>query len=431
MPAIPIYLSRIISEKLQLLFRTFPIVVLSGARQVGKSTLLAHLFSDLPRVIFDPVTDIENARRDPELFLRNRPPPLILDEIQFAPELVPVIKRLLEADRRPGQYLVTGSQQWGIMKMLAESLTGRAVFLDLDGFGIAEIAHVPAANAWLLYWLDRAGKIMPEQIGRCALPCTLYEQLWRGFLPEAQFIPQSTVPDFHAAYLRTYIERDVRQVADVSDLVQFGHFFRLCAALTAQEINHSQLGRELGVTPQTAARWVGVLHAMFQWIPIPAYSGNTIKRISGKPKGYLADTGLVCHAQAIAAPTVLGGHPLWGALFETAVVAEIRKQCRLLPTAPNLYHWRSHGGAEVDILLEWNGCLYPIEIKGKSHPDIKDARGIQSFWQTYPRLPRMPGLVVAPSETCYQIAKDIWVMPWDAQYLLNTPSLPGSLTGRI
>lgn len=408
------YFNRLLNDRLVLLFKTFPAVVVSGARQVGKSTLLKHLFPDLPCIVFDPIVDIENARQDADLFLNNRPAPVILDEIQYAPELVPAIKRRLERDRSPGQYLITGSQQWEVMKALAESLAGRAVFLDLEGFCLLEIAEQPAKKSWLSQWLGHAGEMTPAQVSRAPIQAGLYEQLWRGFLPEAQFIPADTVPDYLAAYQRTYIERDVRQIIEISNLTQFSNFFRLCAALSAKEINHSQLGRELGVTPQTAMRWLDVLKATFQWHEVPAYSGNTIKRISSKPKGYLADTGMICHTHAISAPPVIGGHPVWGGLFETAVVNEIRKLRRLVPATPNLYHWRAHGGDEVDVLLEWNGKFYPIEIKGKSHPDAADAAGIAAFYKTYPKLPKAPGLVVAPSESFYQIKKDVWVMPWDA-----------------
>lgn len=403
------YIKRQLAEKLKDLFANFSVVVISGARQVGKSTLVSETFPSIPIVEFDPVADIENARADPDLFLRNKSVPIILDEIQYAPQLVPAIKRKIDKIKQNAQYLITGSQQWEVMKLLAESLAGRVVFIDLENFSLVEIAET-AGNGWLENWLENK----TNKMERLKLPFSIYEQLWRGFMPRVQFLPTNLVADHHFSYQRTYIERDIRLLAEVSNLDTFSKFFRLCTALTAQEINHSEFGREIGVTPQTASRWLNILKATFQWIEIPAYSGNTIKRISSKPKGYVSDTGMICFSQAISSPDVMGGHPLWGHIFETAVVNEIRKQCRLLSTPPNLYHWRSHGGAEVDILLEWNGKFFPVEIKGKSHPSKHDARGIEAFKKTYSKLNIHSGLIVAPSESSYQVADDIFVMPWDA-----------------
>ncbi len=297
------------------------------------------------------------------------------------------------------------------MNLLAESLSGRVVFLDLEGFSLSEIAENINARGWLEGWLE-TGSIAGAK--KLDMPFGLYEQLWRGFMPAVQPLPSNLVANYHSSYQRTYIERDVKLMAEISDLSLFGRFFRLCCALTAQEINYSELGRELGVTPQTAMRWLNILTATFQWFDIPVYSGNTIKRISGKPKGYAGDTGLTCFSQAISAPDVLGGHPLWGHIFEAAVVCDIRKQSRLFSTPPNMYHWRAYSGAEVDLILEWNGTFYPIEIKGKSHPAKMDSRGIDSFRQTYPHLKIANGLIIAPTESAYQLTSDVYVLPWDA-----------------
>jgi predicted AAA+ superfamily ATPase len=408
------YFERLITSKVVELFNNFPAVILTGARQVGKSTLLEHTYPQIARVVFDPTMDVENARQDPELFLKNRQSPLILDEIQYAPELVPALKRRIDGDKTEGQYLLTGSQQWEVMKLLSESLAGRCAMLDLEGFCLSEISGV-SEKGWLVKWLEGSGEIAAENFSRLKLPFSVYEQLWRGFFPDAQFLTQGVIPDFLSSYQRTYIERDVRLMSEVGDLQQFGRFFRLAAAMSAQEINFSQFGREIGVTPQTASRWLDILSATFQWFEIQAYSGNAIKRISNKPKGYVSDTGLMCLSQAIASPDSIGGHPLWGPIFETAVVNDMRRQVAAMNTKPNLYHWRSHGGAEVDMLLEWNGHFYPIEIKGKSSPTKGDARGIEAFKDTYPKLPVKAGLIVAPANSFYAVKEDIYVMPWDAQ----------------
>jgi predicted AAA+ superfamily ATPase len=408
------YIRRILTDRLYKLAESFPVVVVSGARQVGKSTLLQNTLGiNTEIVVFDPVVDVENARQDPELFLNNHPPPLILDEIQYAPELVASIKRRIDLDRTPGQYILTGSQQWGVIKSMSESLAGRAVFLDLYGFCLLETGRSNLTRPWVARWLDSPDIFLDMPGSRLARKTTLYEQLWRGFLPESQFLAIDVIPDFHMAYKRTYIERDVRLLAEVSNLQLFGRFLQLISALTAQEINHSQLGRELGLTPQTTRRWLDILKATFQWFEIPAYSGNLIKRVSRKPKGFIADTGIACSTQAISTPKAIGGHPLWGAMFETAVVAELKKQTAFLSPVPNFYHWRSYSGAEVDILLEYNGILYPIEIKGKTNPSRRDTMGISAFRKKFSRLNIARGLVIAPCAGITQLSEQDWAVPWD------------------
>lgn len=407
------YVKRALTHRLQKLFNAFSAVVISGARQVGKSTLLDHAFEGLPRIVFDPVLDIQNARHDPELFLNNNPPPIILDEIQYAPELIPAIKRRIDILQKPGLYLLTGSQQWGVLKEISESLAGRAALLDLEGFSLAEIANVASEKTWLSRWLDDPEKFIKEKGQRLSLPTTLVEQLWRGFLPETKFLELDLIPDFHASYQRTYIERDIRLLADVADLQLFTRFVKLCAAHTAQEINYSEIGRDIGVTPQTAKRWLNILTQAFEWFEVPAYANNAVKKISNKPKGYFADTGQVCFSQMISSPQALPSHPLWGAIFENAVVSEIRKQMALILTPPMLYHWRIHSGAECDLVLERDGKFFPIEIKAKTKITRSDVRGFKSFRETYPNLNVQPGLVIAPVTTIYAVTEDDYVVPWD------------------
>jgi len=409
------YKERIVSRKLRRMVERFPVVVVSGARQVGKSTLLAHVFADRDVVVFDPVVDVGNARQDPDLFLDNHPTPVILDEIQYAPELIAAIKRRVDRSRQPGQYVLTGSQQWSVLKSASESLAGRAVFLDLEGFCLSEIAEATSPEHWLQRYLADPDRFVADPPERLPSPRPVYEQLWRGFLPEADSLEDDWIGEFYRAYLRTYIERDVRLISGVGDWQQFGRFVQLAAALTAQEINYSQLGREIGVVPQTAQRWLAMLKATFQWFEIPAYHGSTIKRISSKPKGFIGETGLVCSLQMISTPQTLSGHPLVGALFETAVVAEIRKLGGTLATPPSLYHWRSHGGSEVDLLLERDGRLHPIEVKLTSRSTRSDARGIAALRGTYPNLDIAPGLIISPTERFLRLSDTEYALPWDSR----------------
>lgn len=401
-----------LSGRLQALFGAFPAVVVSGARQVGKTTLVKHLFPHHDYVVFDPSIDIENARREPDLFLRNHPPPLILDEIQYAPEVVSALKRVI--DRRgavAGQYLLTGSQQWQVLQSLTESLAGRAVFLELAGFSLQELCDAPVG--WLSRWLEAPEDVPAWTRNAIFYEGTLPDWLWRGTLPRATTLEESLVPDFWAAYHLTYVERDARLAGNVSDWQDFGRFVRLMSALTAQEINASQLGREIGLTPQTARRWLRLMEATFQWFELPAFSGNLTKRVSQRPKGHFADTGLACHYAGISSPPSLGAHPLFGALFETAIVSEIRKQSASLAARPGFHHWRSGGGAEVDLLLERDGRFFPIEIKLTANAGRRHASGIHALRAAYPELDVAPGVLICAVERPRWVTEQVLAMPWN------------------
>jgi len=290
-------------------------------------------------------------------------------------------------------------------------------FLDLEGFSLAEIAlavdEERPARSWLERWLESPEELLDTRPRRLEGGRPLFDRLWRGTLPEAEALDADVIADFHAAYQRTYIERDARQLGDVQDWQLFGRFFRMASALTAQEVNRSHLGRELGLSPQTARRWLDVLVATFQWHEVPAWSGNTLKRVAKKAKGYLADTGTVCAALRISSPAALADHPSLGAIYETAVVGELRKLISVLPSKPLLHHWRLHGGAEVDLLLERDGVLFPIEIKATARPSASDLRGVRSFRETFPTQRIAPALVLAPTTSVVRLSGGDVALPWD------------------
>ncbi len=414
------YRGRLLEAKLIRYAKEFSALLLMGPRQVGKSTLFAHLFGTQARhIVFDPVVDVGNARQDPDFFLDQQPPPVILDEVQYAPELLGAIKRRIDRRPAPGQYFLTGSQNLSLLKRVSESLAGRVLVLDLGGMTLSELRGrgQPSGATWLAALME-AGTRAPDlssfhRLMPASKDDTLHRHLWRGGLPLLIDRADDLVPDILASYLRTYVERDVRALAEVHDQQQFTRFIALCAALTAREVNHSQLGRDIGVTPQTAGRWLGVLKATFQWIEVPPFHGNSIKRISGRPKGYLADTGLAAHLQRMSSPEALSGHPSLGALFETWVVGDILRRFCLMHTPPQVYHWRRHSGAEVDLLLERDGTFWPIEIKAASRVTMADARGIHAFRAAYPNLRHGVGIIVAAVEEASRLSEDVLVVPCD------------------
>ncbi|MCP4600031.1 MAG: ATP-binding protein [Proteobacteria bacterium] len=400
----------------------FPVVVLGGARQAGKSTLLSRLFAKQAQtVVFDPVVEVSGARQDPELFLRLNPPPLILDEVQYAPELLPTLKRAVdERHDLNGQYFLTGSQQLNLMRSIEESLAGRAYVTDLwpmtrgelagtGGEGLLSVLYDSSPPRDALTLLSRLREVGPFSQPRG----NLLERMFVGGYPGLLEFDIDEVHNWHSSYVRTYIERDVRVLKVLSEPRDFSRFLRVVAALTAQEINFSQLGREVGITPKTARSWLDVLTASYQLTILDAYSGNTLKRISGKPKVHMTDTGLLCHLLSVSSPIALSGQPNLGAIFETYAITEIQKQMVALNPAPKAWHWRASSGAEVDLLLERDGMFVAIETKLSARPSKRDLSGINAFEKTYSNLQIGPRIVVHGGSELYPIDEKSVAIPID------------------
>jgi predicted AAA+ superfamily ATPase len=404
------YLSRLAEAKTRQHAQLFKVVLVTGARQVGKSTLLKHLFPEHKAIVFDPIQDLHGARKDPDLFLDSFPAPIILDEIQYAPELLPALKRRVDLSSDSGQYLLTGSQNPGLLKTVAETLAGRVGIVDLAPMTYWELEEMPGNTCWLPHFLKDAKTLLGSETND---PTPLHKHIWRGGMPGLIPFPDSAVADYFRAYVQTYVERDVLTLQNIRDMQSFDRFLGLMSALTGQEINASQLGREIGVSPKIARNWLNLLKTANQWWEVPAYHGNTIKRVSGKWKGYITDTGLGCWLQRLYSSETLIGAPQLGALFETMVIGSIRQQCLLLDMAPGLWHWRTRAGAEVDLILEYGGTFFPIEIKAKTNPNGHDARGIIAFRKTYPQLNIGPGLVVCACKESRWISENVMAVPWN------------------
>lgn len=406
-----IYHRRILQELLLESFSYFPVVVVQGARQTGKTTLVHHLgIGDLRTVTFDPVQDVGGAREDPDLFLQNLRTPAFLDEIQFAPELTAAIKRVVDDRRENGLFILSGSQNLAVLRSVAESMAGRAAVLDLLSLAVAELEE-RRPECGILTRLVRDREWLPEAHD-ASRPRPLYERLWRGGMPGLLGMPDHLVATYFDSYRRTYVERDVRTASEISSLQLFGRFLGLLAALTGQELNHNQLGRELGIDRKTAVAWTEVATATFQWFQVPPYASNAIKRIAGKPKGYFADTGFACALQRVTEPEVLGRHPLAGALFETHVFLEIMKLTAGWPVRPAIHHYRAHSGGEVDLLLELDGVLFPVEAKMTTQPSRSHCSGIDSLRRTFPRAEIGPALIVCAVERPRRVRDDVFAVPW-------------------
>ena len=399
-------------EKKALEYASFyKVVLVTGARQVGKTSMLTRLFPTYKHITFDPVQDIYGAKEDPDLFLENFPAPLILDEIQYVPQLLAALKRHVDKTPQTGQYFLTGSQNLSVLRTASESMACRIGIINLDNMTPAELCNEgDNPQNWLQKWTNNPQGFTGNISLLKGFDTPLSHFLWRGTMPGLLDAPDSIVSGYYNSYVQTYIERDIRMMDNIRDLNDFGRFIRLASALTAQEINGAQLGRDIGISPETAKRWLNLLGFGYQWIELLPYSGNVIKRISKKRKGYFTDTGLVCYLQSITSADALVASPLFGALFETFAVNFIQKQLARFSGPSQMYHWRTSGGAEVDIVLDMNGKLFPIEVKAASKLSGHDTKGIRAFIDTYPKK-SSPGIIFYAGTECYKINNFTWVVP--------------------
>ncbi len=331
------YLNRLIETTIKKAERSFPVIVITGPRQSGKSTLLKNYFGkkNFSYLSFDDPIFRELIQEDPLSYLKNLPKPVVLDEIQYFPKLTNYIKILVDEDKKPGQWFLTGSQQFSVMKNISESLAGRAAILSLPPFCLAE--HHKTKN--------------------------LLEFITRSSYPELIVNKQIDQKIWYSSYLQTYLERDVRFLLNIENLRDFEQCLKLLAARTAQELNYSEISKQLGVSVPTVKRWVSVLEASYLIFLLPQYFNNYGKRIIKAPKLYFYDIGLVNYLLGINSPEIALNGPLNGALFETAVISEILKQKYAQGIKPELYFWRSQSGIELDLIIPENSIPIPYEIK--------------------------------------------------------------------
>lgn len=328
--------------------RTRPVVVLTGARQTGKTSTFRHLFPEHSFVSLDLPTEAEQAEKEPESFLRRHPPPAIIDEVQYAPALFRYLKAAVDSHRgRHGQYLLTGSQKFTLMKNVSESLAGRADIVELETLSFSEI--------------------------RMAIPSTAVEQaIVRGGFPELYANPDIDPVPFYNSYLATYLERDVRSLANVGSLRDFERFLRSSALRSANLLNKADLARDVGIAPSTANHWLSTLEASGQVVLLEPWFSNRTKSIIKSPKLYLADSGLLCALLNIRSEDVLRQSPAAGAVWETFVFAQLRSRERRAGRVQSLFFWRDRT-REVDFVSDVGGKVELFEAKWSEVPESSDA----------------------------------------------------------
>lgn len=343
------WIPRHLETQLLRLAATRPVLVLTGARQTGKTALCRHLFPTHHYVSLDLPSEAASAEQDPGGFLARHPLPLLIDEVQYAPGLLRHLKVVVDGQReRCGQIVLTGSQPFALMQNVGESLAGRAAILSLEGLGLAEIlSAVPQASTTGI--------------------------LLRGGFPELWSQPAIAISDFHRSYVATYLERDLRSLQQVGNLQQFERFLRACALRSAQLLNKAELARDVGIAASTAGLWLSVLERSGLVFVLEPWFGNAGKRLSRSPKLYWSDTGLLCWLMGIGTENDLLRSPLLGAIWETFVVAEVRRQLQISATPGSLHFWRDRS-KEVDLVLQRGGRFWLGDAKWAEFPAAADAR---------------------------------------------------------
>ncbi len=358
--------------------RFFPALLVTGARQVGKTTFLRRIAEPERRFVSLDVPDVqEMAKSDPRLFLADNPPPVTIDEIQYVPELLPYIKeridnaRLMDQEKAAGMYWLTGSQQFKMMTKVTESLAGRIGIFNLYGLSARELAGAPEARPYL-----------PENLivgADACSPAQFFERLWTGSYPNLRMSPDSRGNwlDFYRSYVQTYLERDVRALSQVADLNVFYAFLKAVAARSAQMLNYSDIARDTGISQPTAKGYLSILEASgILKILHPYKTGETASLVVATPKIYMLDTGLMAYLTSWTSPKALADGAMAGHFFETWCFSEIVKSYAGAGQDTPFFYFRDkkRRPKEIDLIISKDGTIYPTEFKKSATLDRKDAR---------------------------------------------------------
>ena len=401
------YIKRNLERVVSQVTKEYPVVLVTGPRQVGKTTMLRKLMEGTDRgyVTLDDLSDRNLAKTDPELFLQLHKPPVLIDEVQYAPELFTYIKMHVDSHDEPGAFWLTGSQVFKLMKGVQESLAGRVAVLSLTSLSQAEIYGGKTEP----FMVDLEA-LSARKEGRTKADVTaVFERIYQGSMPAIASHANSNSQIFYSSYLSTYIERDVRELSDAIDSLKFFRFITAVAARCGQMLNVAEIARDADLNQMQVKSWLGILETLGIIFYLHPYSNNLLKRLVKTPKLYFYDTGIVCYLTRWSSAETLESGAMNGAILENYVVSEIMKSYLNCGKEPFLYYYRDKDAKEIDIVLEHDGVLNPIEIKKSSNPGTELIKVFDLLDQS--SEPRAKGAVICMKPELSAIDRDNYIVP--------------------
>jgi len=399
------YINRALEKRILAASEQFRALIVTGPRQVGKTTLLKYLAgNDREYVSLDDPIEREVAVNEPALFIERHKPPVIIDEIQYAPNILPYIKMHVDTHQNKGDFWLTGSQKFHLMKNVSESLAGRIAVIEMYGLSQSEID----GNENGAFTCDHAEMSERYKTRKLLSLEQIYERIFKGSMPEA-YSGKFNREEFYSSYVNTYLERDIRSLTQVADELDFFRFMTACAARTSEMVNYAELAKDVGISAPTAKGWLSVLVSSGIISLVQPYFNNTLKRAIKTPNMYFMDTGLAVYLTRWDSPKTLEVSAMSGKIFETYVVSEILKSYHNAGIRPPIYYYRDADGKEIDLVLEYNDTVYPIEIKKTGNPGknaIKNFTVLQNSGKSVGE-----GALVCLYNKVVPIDKNNWVVP--------------------
>ena len=401
------YIKRDLESKIEELSMDYAAIMLIGPRQVGKTTLLREITEEKREyVTLDDFDERKLAKEDPEYFLSVHKTPILVDEVQYAPELFSYIKIAIDAGAKPGTFWLTGSQSFRIMELAQESLAGRVAIVHMSSLSQNELYGDGENSPFTVDLEDLKGRESKRKV--CDVS-GIFERIFEGSLPGYRSGKFKDRDVFYSSYVQTYIDRDITELAGNVDKFAMSDFIRACACRCSCELNLHQIAVDVGVSDNTAKNWLKVLEQSEIIFYLRPYSNNLLNRTIKSPKMYFFDTGLVAYLTKYESPQTLMSGALSGAIFENYVVAELRKSYQNSCKSPALWYYRDKDKREIDLVLESNGVLYPIEIKKSSNP----RSGATSAFAVLDRAPleRGQGAIICMKENLGALNRESLIVP--------------------
>lgn len=399
------YIKRAIEDAFMQTQSEYPVTLLTGPRQVGKTTMLQKLMEGTDRkyISLDEF-DARSLAKDPAAFFQVYKPPVLIDEVQYAPELFSYIKVIVDKTHRKGDFWLTGSQAYKLMQGVTESLAGRIAIMQMHSLSQAEIMGYE--NQAFEVEIDKieSRKATPKEIPE------IYKAIFTGGMPEIVSKTVTNIQAYYKNYLASYIDRDVKYIASEIDGLKYYDFIKSVAARTAQQINVAEISRDVGINEVTAKRWLGILETLGIIFFLHPYSNNVLKRALKKPKLYFYDTGLAVQIIGWSTPEITMNSAMNGAYFENFVISEICKSYYNAGKEPALYYYRDKEGQEIDLILEKDGILHPIEIKKAAIATKDMVENFSALQAVYPYTIGK-GAVICNAQKLSAINQDVLIIP--------------------